>query len=861
MTLPWEMDLKCQNQALAGPMTEKKSPRVLILENDEAISSNARSLLVREGFDVLCEKISKNALEQLQKSKSSPFSLFIVSSILLEMDGDEVLKNAKIISPMTQQMLLIPADKPDLAISAINKGGINSCILHPFTDKDLIYQTKRCIKLFYLSMKHEQIRKVSGQQNKKMFQIAQKLKKKEQAYQKLIGEKKAEKLMLRSKQRKARKLNGQKGDINLENRMDLIKIPVKPQTFQTEFFKLCDYIKALFDSTASRTGLEPIPFDLLSIFAKESQKILPNEPNESGEPNEKSDQADLIEKIIQTALTSPDDNSLPLSHKKANKTDKGDETDKEDENIDTLLESYIKVSFSTDETKAYIHKIKELDSPELLSLSNLLDLLHKQAITYGIIEDKDIEAWIAKLGTDEDKLIAAKGDEPDYGEDGHIAFHFKKDYSNPGKIMEDGSIDFRDRGEIPHVQKGDLLAKKTPAREGKDGMSVTGTPIPVKAPLDPVFIAGSGTSSSEDGLSIYAAMDGQPHVDAMGNITINPELMIKGDVDYETGNIDFKGNIIVTGTIKEGFTVKGLSLTAKEIEGAVIDLSGNLYISAGITEAKISTQGIVHAKFINDSTIKGFGDLIIQKEIIDSNILISGKCENTTGHIISSKIIAKNGIESGKIGTASSKPVTLKVGVDEHIETLTRKVDEQLQESVARLQELREKIKKIETRDQELYGQITQKAQIQEACQNEIKKIEKTIPDLIKNSDLSGEQKALAKIKKLSEKVEAAKKELNNIFETQDKYAKEIDILKNQTNEIEKTNKNHIIKKRAIKEFAAQTQSLPQVIIQGKVTQDTVIQGPNASLTLREDLSRCKIQENTMKEDGLNFYEMSVSDL
>ena len=41
--------------------------------------------------------------------------------------------------------------------------------------------------------------------------------------------------------------------------------------------------------------------------------------------------------------------------------------------------------------------------------------------------------------------------------------------------------------------------------------------------------------------------------------------------------------------------------------------------------------------------VEGFGDLIIQREIIDSTVAISGACQNSAGHIISSKIAAKVG--------------------------------------------------------------------------------------------------------------------------------------------------------------------------------------------------------------------------
>ena len=276
-------------------MTEEKLPRILILENGEAINSHARTILVREGFDVICEKISKNALVQLKESKASPFSLFISSSTLPGMDGDEILKNAKTISPLTQRMLMVTEDKPDLAIRAINKGEINSCILYPFTDEDLISQTKKCAHHFLLAMKRKQSKKITGHRNKQLFQIAQKLKKKDHARQELLGEKKNKKLMLRSDQRKARKDSTQKEDISLEDRINQIKTPVEPESFQNEFIKLCDYIKALFDSTASKADLDPVPFDLPSIFSMEPQKIL---PDNSSEPNEQDESGEAIYSII-----------------------------------------------------------------------------------------------------------------------------------------------------------------------------------------------------------------------------------------------------------------------------------------------------------------------------------------------------------------------------------------------------------------------------------------------------------------------------------------------------------------------------------------------------------------------------------
>ena len=177
------------------------------------------------------------------------------------------------------------------------------------------------------------------------------------------------------------------------------------------------------------------------------------------------------------------------------------------------------------------------------------------------------------------------------------------------------------------------------------------------------------------------------------------------------------------------------------------------------------------------------------------------------------------------------------------------------------MQERKEKIKLIETQDQELYEQITQKAQIQEKAQNETKEILQTIPDLKKGNDVTGIQKASSQIKELSETAEIAEQELNKIFESQDQYAKQIDRQKEQINYIEERNKKYVLEKKALKEFDSKTTPLPRVLINGEIIQDTIIQGPNTSITIREDLSRSKIQEKSMLEDGQYYYEMDVSDL
>ena len=802
-------------------MTEKKKPKAIILDQNDDIREHAESVLIKGGWDVICEQVSKDALETLGQAEKSPFALFICNYKLPKMDGDDILRKVKTVSPLTQRMLLVPADKLETLISAIHKANINACITSPFKDQDLIFQAKNCFKQFMRAKKQQHFKMDILHKNRQMLQNAQNLKKKDEKYSQIIKKKKQTVLKLKSEKRELE--NKSNGEVSLENMMEQKEIQPSQEVFQNEFIAACKTIKGFFDKLTSSYDSKAVKLDFSAILNQEQDKA----------QNSDSGLSETIKKIITAALTLTKDKTSSESTDLATS-----------ETSDEPFE----ISFSENQVKAYLKKNNTFtsDAPQA-TLADILELLKENHISYGIVENITIESWIETSFID--KILIATGEEPVQGCQGEIKYNFKTEYTNPGKINEDGSIDFKDRGDIPFVNKGDVLAVKTPVKEGKPGIDVTGNPIKVDEFIDPIFTAGPGTQISEDELTIHAALDGQPNLDAMGTITVNPELSIPGDVDFETGNIDFKGNIVVKGMVKEGFTIKGVNLTAKEIEGAFIELSGDLNISAGITDSEISTQGNIYAKFINHSKIVSFGNLEISKEIIDSDIILSGSCQNRSGRIIASKIAAKMGIEAGKIGTLSAKPARLNIGVDKHIDMLTEKIQESLTTSVSRADLLKDEIKTLEDEDQELYKQVSKKAHIQDRAQLDIKEL--------KNSGMAHNA---MEIKKLEKQAKQAEFELNKIFEGQDKIAEDIDRLKEQFSLAEEKNKSFMLEKKALTEFSKKERPKPVITIAQTIAQDTMIKGPNSTLILKENASCCKIQELTVDQDGVKFYEMTISD-
>ena len=114
---------------------------------------------------------------------------------------------------------------------------------------------------------------------------------------------------------------------------------------------------------------------------------------------------------------------------------------------------------------------------------------------------------------------------------------------------------------------------------------------------------------------------------------VSEVLEIPGDVDYSTGHIDFPGDVIVQGQIKQGFKVKaGGSLTcAKTMEASEIQCGGDLVTDQGILGGAGSTVkagGQIRAKFIENCSVEGGGDVTVNTGRLNSVISTLGSDQN-----------------------------------------------------------------------------------------------------------------------------------------------------------------------------------------------------------------------------------------
>ena len=325
------------------------------------------------------------------------------------------------------------------------------------------------------------------------------------------------------------------------------------------------------------------------------------------------------------------------------------------------LDEYFKVVISENKMEARL--LLKRQPPGQILPEAIKEFLTKEGVRHGIIEENLESDYYGDKSLINKSIVVAKGQIAKLPVDSEISYFFSSYPNKVGTMKEDGTIDFKDRGEIPHVKIGDLLASKKPAIPGEDGINVNGKVTPVNKPKDDPLRTGRGARVTPDKLQIIATLNGMPVIDSKKVVSVLPELILPGDIDMTTGHIVFEGAVVVKGVIHSGFSVKCEKLVAQEIMKADIKTTGDIHVNGGIIGSNISCLGSVEAKFIQSAQVYAVGTIDVYKEIIDSHIETYNDCIVQNGRILSSKIYVENAIRAHKIGSDVSSPCLLSVGI------------------------------------------------------------------------------------------------------------------------------------------------------------------------------------------------------
>ena len=232
-------------------------------------------------------------------------------------------------------------------------------------------------------------------------------------------------------------------------------------------------------------------------------------------------------------------------------------------------------------------------------------------------------------------------------------------------------VDFWEVSPFTIVKKGDALASIIPKHDGAMGKSVMGADVPFLKHAVPFPKPGKNTLWQKG--SVHAACDGKFQLTSTG-FWIEEVLDIHGDIDFHVGNIDFPGNVMIQGEVRNGFVVKsgGSLLCLGSIEACQIDCTGDFVTRKGIVggnKAMLRVGGTMHAKFIEGCSIDSKGSIYVSTSVLNSSVHTGDRLEmGNRSLIVGGTIQAQNGISAFQIGTARGPRTEIYCGIDFGVE-------------------------------------------------------------------------------------------------------------------------------------------------------------------------------------------------
>lgn len=229
-----------------------------------------------------------------------------------------------------------------------------------------------------------------------------------------------------------------------------------------------------------------------------------------------------------------------------------------------------------------------------LTWDQLLEELSRLGINYGI----DWEACSRSVTScAEDEVVIARGIPPEPGKDGRIELLFPSDSRVPVPLGEDDRVDFRERYVFVSVEPGEVLAIKHPPEPGRPGTSVKGEVIAPPPPRDFTLRVGEGAMLAEGGERAVATRAGRPVATRSGDlvkVSVLAELVHDGDVDLASGNVAFKGDIVITGNVAEGMVVEagGNVRVGGLVSGARVLATGSIVVKGNIVSSLVIAGGL-----------------------------------------------------------------------------------------------------------------------------------------------------------------------------------------------------------------------------------------------------------------------------
>lgn len=337
------------------------------------------------------------------------------------------------------------------------------------------------------------------------------------------------------------------------------------------------------------------------------------------------------------------------------------------------------------------------------SVADGLRALKQAGVTFGI--NKELVATIIRSGPYGQALEVAQGKKPKPGTDARIIYSFDAEKRARPSERRNGTMDFHELGTVENVQKGQVLAVKVPASPGAAGVMVNGTVVSGTPGRDRPLTAGKNTVLVDGGTRLLSLGDGHPVLEAGGRVSVLPLFTVNGNLDFQTGNVDFVGTVEVRGDVSQGFVVKARGdISVRGSSAALLLEAGqDVLVDRGIqgrNRGRVSAVRDVRAGFVENADVS-CGRHLRASSVLHSRVEAAGRVEVLTGKgmIAGGSIRAKEAVLARAIGSPLATPTEVQVGVLPQVRT-------DLGAATAELEACQREIAALEVQVWHLRGQV-----------------------------------------------------------------------------------------------------------------------------------------------------------
>ena len=332
--------------------------------------------------------------------------------------------------------------------------------------------------------------------------------------------------------------------------------------------------------------------------------------------------------------------------------------------------------------------------PHPVSMEDIQYHLRNLIVAEGINQEtiSDLLEAVREGNHAKEAHLIAKGTAPEHGQDAHHEM-LVDTYARSGIMRVDGSIDFRNLDFLPEISSGQEIAIAHRPTQGKPGKNVHGEIIKGRDGAPAGIKAGKNVRAEEiDGeIHFYATEEGVLKF-LRDELSVVDLLIIEGDINYKTGNLEFNGEIFIKGSVGPNFTISAESsiTVAGNVEsGATLMAKGNVTVGKGIIgrKTRVMALGNVQTQFVQDANVQ-CGRNIYLGNYANLAYLRAGarlKIDHATGPrggaVIGGQTWAYRSVDICTAGTPDRTSTAINVGVSPDQAEKLEHLDMRLQEA------------------------------------------------------------------------------------------------------------------------------------------------------------------------------------